>query len=290
MKRVTGDRLPSTFESRLAHLRFRLRNRLAARVIADDGTDHFVFRCESPMEEYRALTFFVKEEGTIRWIRSSVRPGEVFCDVGANIGLYTLLAARLIGPEGVVYAFEPHAVNLQSLLHNVSANGFADRVRVVSCAVNDREAFLDFNYQSWMPGSSMSQLGGSRDADGRPFVPVASEYKFGCSLDFLVRFGHMRPPHHVKIDVDGNELLVLRGMQELLSGPAGPRTVQVECNLGAASELQSFMDAVGFEQVERHDTYGGKQAIARGVDPAKVAHNLVFRRKSSHQSSIEVEP
>jgi FkbM family methyltransferase len=278
MRKPGGHRLPSSLESRLAHLRSRLREGLVGNLIADDGTDRFVFRCESPLEEYRALSFFVKEEGTVRWIRSSVRPGEVFCDVGANVGLYTLLAARMVGPTGLVYAFEPHVVNLRSLLHNVSTNGLADRVKVLSLALNDTEGFLDFNYQSWMAGSSMSQLGGSRDADGKPFVPVASEYKYACSLDFLVRGGHVRPPHHVKIDVDGNELIVLRGMQGLLSGESPPRTVQVECNLGAADQLLSYMTAAGFEQVERHDTYGGKEALARGADPATVAHNLVFRR------------
>src|SRR5215213_8519026 len=66
--------------------------------VAAAGGARLTFLCRSDLELMRARTFATKEEGTVEWIRSSVRPGQVFCDVGANIGLYSLLAAHHAGP------------------------------------------------------------------------------------------------------------------------------------------------------------------------------------------------
>ncbi len=94
----------------------KLRNQLVQIVKVDDGQFTYRFRCETPFEMWRARTLLEKEEGTVRWIRNSVRDGEVFYDIGANIGLYTLLAGYRVGAVGGVYAFEPHVANVQSLL------------------------------------------------------------------------------------------------------------------------------------------------------------------------------
>jgi FkbM family methyltransferase len=111
------------------------------------------------VETYRALTLFVKEQGTVEWIRSTVQPGDVFYDIGANIGMYTLLAASRVGDAGKVYAFEPHVRNFTSLLQNVALNNLSGRVAPICSALHDTEGFLNFNYLTWQAGSSTSQLG-----------------------------------------------------------------------------------------------------------------------------------
>ena len=258
-----------------------LRKRTIQFVRTSDGRHEHIFRCDNPVEVWRAQTLAIKEQGTVQWIDREVRAGDTFYDIGANIGLYTLLAGKRVGPYGMVYAFEPHVGNVQSLLHNVSLNQLSGQVRVLSCALNDREGFFDFNYHQPMAGTSMSQLNDSRDAGGEEFAPCFAEYKFATTIDRLIQQGHIRPANHVKIDVDGNELLILRGMREFLAGPRGPRTLQVEINTRYKADLFALLRAAGYKDFDRHDTDHGKKAIARGHDPETIGYNAIFRRAAA---------
>jgi FkbM family methyltransferase len=235
-----------------------LRNQLVQQVAVEDGQFRYVFRCETPYETWRARTLLEKEEGTVRWIRNSVQAGDVFYDIGANIGLYTLLAGKRVGQAGQVYAFEPHVANVQSLLHNVAQNGLSGQVKVLSCALNERDGFFDFNYYAAHSGTSMSQLNDVRDSEDRQFQPVFAEYKYAAAIDSLVASGAIRPADHIKIDVDGNELLIVKGMRTLLSGPRRPKSVQVEINARHKAELYQLMTEVGYELIEKHFTMHGK--------------------------------
>jgi FkbM family methyltransferase len=259
--------------------RLALRSKLVQRVRVSDGEHVHVFRCEDPLEVTRAVTLLEKEAGTVRFLRDDVRPGDVFYDIGANIGLYTLVAARRVGGEGVVYAFEPHGANVMNLLRNVAENGLRDRVNVVSAALNDSSGFFRFDYRSAEPGSALSRLE-SKGAVGEEFAPVFTELKYATSVDALVAEGVIRPADLVKLDVDGNEPLVLRGMQEQLSGNRRPRAVQVEIDPDTREQVHDLMQGYGYEAVERHDTMAGSGLIDSGEDPDDVVHNVVFRERA----------
>jgi FkbM family methyltransferase len=256
----------------------KLRNQLVQVVKASDGEFTYRFRCETPIESWRARTLMEKEEGTVRWIRDSVQPGEVFYDIGANIGLYTILAGFRVGHEGMVYAFEPHVGNVQSLLGNVALNELRGQVKVLSCALHEQEGFFDFNYFAPAAGTSMSQLNDARDSNDRPFQPAFAEYKYAVTLDKLVGQGAVRPADHIKIDVDGNELLILRGMRGLLTGEHPPRTLQVEINARHKAELYDLLGTLDYRLTEKHFTLHGKKQISQGVDPEAVGYNAVFRK------------
>lgn len=259
----------------------KLRSQLVQVIAVQDGTYTHRFRCETPYESWRARTLLEKEEGTVRWIRQCVQPGEVFYDIGANIGLYTLMAACRVGASGMVYAFEPHVANVQSLMHNLGLNNVSGQVKVLSCALHDTEGFFDFNYYAAEPGTSMSQLNDARDSHDRPFRPAFAEYKYGVPLDKLVAAGAVQPAHHIKIDVDGNELLILRGMRQLLMGNLAPRTIQVEINARHKDELYALMSQLGYRLAEKHFTLHGKKQIAQGADPETVGYNAVFHKPAA---------
>lgn len=270
---------PSWAQRLLDQFRFRLRNRALKYVQVEDGEHRYTFRCETPIEIWRAMTLLVKEEGTVRWLRAEVKPGDVFYDVGANIGPYTLMAAKRVGSEGTVYAFEPHVANLHSLMHNVSLNGLGQVVKVMSCALYDKEGFFDFNYYTWLPGSSMSQLNDCRDDHNNEFRPVFFECKFATTIDKLIEKGVIRPASLIKIDVDGNKLPVLNGMQNLLSQEKPPRSLLVEINVRNKHEIYEFLHARGFEETERQHWMQTKGEIVAGRDPGSLNYNAVFKKK-----------
>ena len=72
----------------------------------------------------RARRMANKEPGTVNWIETGVRDGDVFYDIGANIGIYSLLAAARIG-AGKVYSFEPDVSSFAGLLQVITLNGIA---------------------------------------------------------------------------------------------------------------------------------------------------------------------
>jgi len=226
------------------------------------------FYCDTEIERWRVETAFTKEEGTVAWLRDSLKPGQCFADVGANIGIYTMMAAELVGPTGMVYAFEPHVGNAASLIRNIIANGFQDRVTAVSAAVDDAEGFVTFFYQSPMPGSSGSQLYKPIGEDGQEFVAAVTELKACVRLRELP---FLRTPNHVKIDTDGNELFVLAGMLGM-----NVETIQIEVHQNHADAIAEMMANRGYVLYHRHYTANGKKQIANGADPLKITHNAVY--------------
>lgn len=135
-----------------------------------------------------------------RRFAATLQPGQVVYDVGANAGFYTLLAARRVGGQGNVVAFEPLPRNLHYLCRHLALNR-ERAVRVVDAAVADRDgtAMLDPG-----PHPSMASL----DVGGSVQVRTVR-------LDTLVAEG-LPPPDVIKIDVEGAECQVLRGAQEVL--------------------------------------------------------------------------
>ncbi len=236
------------------------------------------YLCENALDAMRPLSLWVKEEGTMQWIASDVNAGEVFMDIGANIGIYTLAAAHRVGPQGAVYAFEPHKTNGMSLMRNIQANGFDDRVKFLSCALSDRSGMVDFNYRSLDAASTASQLGHTLiPGTTQTFTPSARELVFSTSVDELLAAGTIRPPNCIKIDVDGNEIRILEGMRNLLKGSARPKAVQVELNVGEQVQIEALMRDCGYHLVQRHFTHAGKQQQAAGQPLSEIAHNAIFR-------------
>lgn len=239
--------------------------------------DGFKFICTNEWELWRARTLLTKEAGTIAWIRSNVVPNDVFYDIGACAGSYTMVAGREVGPEGQVVAFEPNLINVVHLFGNLSLNKYLDRVRVVTSALHDQEGFIKFYYSSQLPGTSGAQLGNRLTEDGKQFVPRAVEVKHCISIDRLLQLGVIRPPNVVKMDVDGNEFHILKGMVEALQ-QKDLRTIQVEIHPKDRLAIEAFLYGQGFEMHDRHYTEKGKERLAAGEKPLEIPHNAVYKR------------
>lgn len=278
MFRSNGCRSVTLAERILLRLVALIRRLLVITVRLDDRGHKVLYLCETGMDAWRPISLWIKEEGTMAWIEAEVGTEDVFMDIGANIGIYTIAAAVRVGERGAVYAFEPHKVNALTLMGNVRANGLGSKVTVFSCALSDREGVLAFHYASLESASTASQLGHRRiPGSDREFDPVASEMVFSTSVDALLTQGMIRAPHLIKIDVDGNEIAILRGMSGLLRGASRPRAVQVELNVGEQDQITDFMRQCGYDIAYRHFTQAGKLARSKGAPIEDIAHNAVFR-------------
>ena len=252
-----------------------LRGGMASTIVVEDGAYRTAFVCENRLQAHRAMSLWVKEAGTMAWISEQVRPGDVFLDIGANVGIYTLAAAHRAGVSGRVYAIEPHKPNAVSLMRNVIQNGFGDRVTVLAIPVADRRMVAMFQYRQMEAASTGSQLN-STSVNGKEFRPKASELCIGLPVDELVASEAIRAPNIVKIDVDGIELDILKGMRELLASQNRPRSIQVELNVGEHEAIVDHMTSSGYRLESRHFTLDGKRQLGEGKSLAQIAHNAIF--------------
>jgi FkbM family methyltransferase len=155
------------------------------------------------------------------FLNSFLRPGDVFVDVGANIGLFTLIAAACVLPAGRVVAFEPAARTYARLAENVRLNEFVN-VDCVKMALSDHSGHLNLiqsldGFDAWnsLAGTTM----GKRLSEEK--VEVVGWDRYAKEHDLIGRVTMM------KIDVEGWESRVLAGGKEALTRADAP-VLQVE--------------------------------------------------------------
>ncbi len=130
-------------------------------------------------------------------------PGDAFYDVGANIGYFTVMGARLVGPTGRVVAVEPQPEAVRRLRHNVALNGF-DNVTVIEAAVADEEGESDFV----VSGEDILEWAALETTPAPDMQRIRVQV---TTLDKL-RAAGLPAPKLVKLDVEGAEVRVLNGM------------------------------------------------------------------------------
>jgi FkbM family methyltransferase len=145
-------------------------------------------------------------------VEELVSPGMVAYDIGANIGYITLMLARRAGENGQVYAFEALPENVERLKANLRRNHLETQVRVFSGAVVEASRPVQFQVG---PSGGMGKAVGSA---GRQEVHYRAEITVpGLSLDEFVYGQGNPPPDAIKMDIEGGEVLAVRGMSRVLN-------------------------------------------------------------------------
>jgi len=195
----------------------------------------------------------VKEPWTIAWINDYVEPGDVVFDIGANVGAYAIYMAQRYQGMIKVFAFEPACGSYASLCHNIALNHCEGCVVPLPVVLASAPGWTLFRYRSLEAGHALHASGERLPGKTDGFVegrPVYEQPMLAVTLDQLC-FGQGLPlPQHIKLDVDGAELDVLQGSEEVLQSP-GLKTLLVEmAQEEDAAAVQSLLGSHGFRQVE----------------------------------------
>lgn len=178
-------------------------------------------------------------------LRESLNPGDVFIDIGANFGLHTLYAAQLVNHQGHVFAFEPVPSNLTLLQKNVTLNGVQHQVKIVPQALSNSSAsFLTF----YLPSEKVAVTASLRpNSDNRKTIQVANSRldDFWSNINLPVQL--------IKIDVEGAEVEVLRGAENVLKQWHPKLLIEVHGfalpNFGTSvNELRDFLKHLGYQE------------------------------------------
>jgi FkbM family methyltransferase len=170
----------------------------------------------------------VREPGVLKYAQESIRKGSIVVDVGAHVGEWSLLFSQLVGESGRVVAFEPDPVARASLRRNLAMNGITN-VTVEAKCVSDRAGKVVLGAERF--GSGLSSIV-HQENRGERYGRVEVD---STTLDEYCE-EHGLSPDWVKIDAEGAEPLIVRGMQGLI-GSRRPQVI-LEFHSDSLSEAE----------------------------------------------------
>jgi FkbM family methyltransferase len=206
----------------------------------------------SSMDEFERFSIrdLGDERKIITQLLGELGPEDIFYDIGANVGTYTCYAAAELG-AGQTVAFEPETRNAQRLRENLERNGLD--AEVLEVALSDTDGTVSLALAGPDVGEGEHAIA-TDDTDGAIEVPSARG-------DSLVRARELPPPTVVKIDVEGAELAVLEGMEEILEGHCRIAYVELhDDRIGsfdaAPADVVALLESNGFTVTELGERKG----------------------------------
>lgn len=185
-----------------------------------DYNKHLRIYIPTKISAFRARTFFSKEPDTINWMLKNGKKNKILFDIGANIGIYSLYYAKKF--NGKVFAFEPSIRNLDLLSRNIKLNKLNKNISIFSNPLIEKDKLGEFFQYDLRGGHSVAAFDSSAIKKkiliehSHQKKQVSSFTTLGLSLDSFILKKILPCPDLIKIDVDGNELQILKGCKLLL--------------------------------------------------------------------------
>jgi FkbM family methyltransferase len=238
--------------------------------VVSQGTDQFTFFTPNFTTHYRAETLFTKEPATIEWM-NTFEKGKVFFDVGANVGSYSIYAAKSRGVK--VFCFEPTFTNYFILNQNIHFNNLDESVTAFCVGLSDKNNF-DYVYMPNVElGGALVNVGSNLDYNREVFETRFKQGILAFRLDDFISTYKLPKPNYIKIDVDGLENEIISGAQNTLKEPS-LESLLIELNESLESDLKMIkvIEKAGliFESKFPADVLGRAEF--------KSLYNYVFRR------------
>lgn len=215
------------------------------RMVNLDGVK-FSLPCQNWITHFRWYLIKKKEVEVREFIDQFVKDGDIFFDVGANIGIFSLYAAKKYN-NLKVYSFEPEYSNLALLKENVVKNHVANRVNIYSLGVSDFIGISHLYLQDLEEGAATHTESSeeiSKTDEG--YDVVGAEGIATVTLDYMVEnLGVV--PNSIKIDTDGNEVKILNGSKNLLKEEA-LKSIVIEMPIDDVknSQCKEILESNGF--------------------------------------------
>jgi len=212
-----------------------------------------------------------------------VRHGGIVVDAGANLGLYTLLASRRCGRDGVVHSFEASPIEYRKLRRTVRWNGLQNVV-LNNVALSDQDGTAVI-YESLDGAGALNRLDGPAKPSGR----YRAQQIARVSLDSYLATRQVRRVDFMKVDVEGHELSLLRGAERVLreSRPI----VMIEMNDGRQSvdsspaRVWSLLEGLGYQWYRADGSDGYLASCER---PAVFGYLNLFAIPNERLSAVDV--
>lgn len=193
-------------------------NQTMNRILKINHNGEMKFNIPNTLNYIRAKTFSTKEPETLEWI-DNLKKDSVFWDIGANIGLYSIYAAKQKNCR--VFSFEPSVFNLELLARNIWLNDLTAKITIVPLPLSNHIAINKLNMSTMVWGGALSTFGSEIGHDGKNMKKMFEFVTIGLSMEDAVNKLKIPAPDYIKMDVDGIEHLILSGGKKILSTVQG---------------------------------------------------------------------
>ena len=164
-----------------------------------------------PNDAFRLSIYGIHGTHDFKIIKNNVKDGDNVIDLGANIGYFTLILAKLVGPTGKVFAFEPDPRNLALLKKNVEYNNYKNVIIVPKAVSNVNDKCTLYTGQKTF---GQNKIYKPKKTKTQKFIPIDSET---VRLDDFFKTNNLlNKISFIKMDIEGAEFLALSGMKEIL--------------------------------------------------------------------------
>lgn len=192
-----------------------------------------------------------KEPETVEWIETHLKSGEVFYDIGANVGAYSFVAQKVSGGKSTIYALEPSFSTFAALCRNIKLNHCDSNIIPLQIALSSETKLTPFHYASIDSGGSLHSLGTPSNFGGASSDFVFQHPVLTYRLDDLIQKFGLKPPSHMKIDVDGGELGLIEGALRTLRD-SRLRSVLIEISPEESERIIMLIKNSGLRLVSKH--------------------------------------
>ena len=208
----------------------------------------FTLSCTNWITHFRWYLFKEKGPEIRHYIDNYIDNNDIFFDIGANVGVYSIYAAKR-HPGIFIHCFEPEFSNLNALKDNIVSNGLTKRVKISSVAIGNFVGLSELHLQNLTTGSAEHTESQEKIANTDGGYPVVwSEGIFSVTLDYICEQLNVIP-NALKIDTDGNEDKILDGAKNILSNKLF-RSLAIEVPDGEKGVYcQNLLKSVGFKRV-----------------------------------------
>ena len=203
---------------------------------------NITFYTPSLVSKRRIETLYTKEPDTINWIKSFDGKNQIFWDIGANIGIFSIYASAIFEDIKVI-AFEPSFSNLKILSRNISRNNFSNKIKIIQFPLTDKpNQILNFNEFSLEEGASQNSFGVNYGHDGKVMEYQNSVNIYGTNIDYLIEHNISQIPNYIKLDVDGIEHLILKGGEKTILKSEILKSIILEINEDFDHQKKSIIE------------------------------------------------
>lgn len=201
------------------------------------------FFIPNQLNRFRIRTFSTKEPETLEWIDEYLDEKTILWDVGANVGLYSIYAAKK--KNCCVYSFEPSVFNIELLAKNIYVNNLQSKIHIIPLPLDNNISINKMRMSSTNQGGALSSFNHELGHDGKKINSIFEYSILGLTMDKMNSLG-VQQPNHIKIDVDGIEHFILQGGIQVLKNC---KSILIEINddfVDQAKTCKELLSNIGF--------------------------------------------